>query len=123
MIDSSERQMEAGPLLLATKLYIPRARPSLLSRPRLLTRLDSGLQGPVTLIAAPTGSGKTALLTDWLRTPTMPRPEHDTLAEQRPVAWISLDPGDDDILPFLRYLVATCQTLLPSAENTASALL
>ena len=37
------------------------------------------------------------------------------------MAWLSLDPGDDDLVPFLRYLVAACQTLLPSAGSTVVA--
>jgi class 3 adenylate cyclase len=53
-----------GILLLATKLYIPHARSTLLSRPRLVARLNAGLERPLTLICAPAGSGKTALLTD-----------------------------------------------------------
>lgn len=56
-----------APLLLTTKLYVPHARPTLLSRPRLLARLDAGLHGQLLLLSAPTGFGKTALLTDWLQ--------------------------------------------------------
>jgi len=40
----------AAPAVLATRLYVPRDRPTLLSRPRLLARLDAGLEGPLTLI-------------------------------------------------------------------------
>ena len=61
-------------LLLATKLYIPPPRPNLVSRPRLIRRLDEGLrQGPgggffrkLTLLSAPAGYGKTTLVVDWL---------------------------------------------------------
>ena len=34
-----------APQLLATKLYMPRARPDLVARPRLFARLDAGLHG------------------------------------------------------------------------------
>jgi transcriptional regulator with XRE-family HTH domain len=49
-------------LLLATKLAIPSVRGGLVERPRLIERLHTGLQGPLTLLSAPAGSGKTRLL-------------------------------------------------------------
>jgi len=87
--------------LLTTKLYIPSARPSTVSRPRLLERLNEGLcQGrKLTLISAPAGSGKTTLLSEWVN--------HCG----RPVAWLSLDGGDNDLARFLAYLIAALQTI------------
>ena len=55
----------AGPdALLATKLYVPRARHGLVPRPRLVDRLTEALAGELTLVCAPAGFGKTALLAD-----------------------------------------------------------
>ena len=71
-------------LLLTTKLYIPPARPGLVPRPRLVTRLNRGLTGKLTLISAPAGFGKTTLLSDWIS------------QSERYVAWLSLDDGDND---------------------------
>ncbi|MGA9349650.1 MAG: hypothetical protein WBW48_12725 [Anaerolineae bacterium] len=51
--------------LLTTKLYIPRARPDLVSRPRLIERLNAGLHRKLTLVSAPAGFGKTTLLSEW----------------------------------------------------------
>jgi LuxR family maltose regulon positive regulatory protein len=50
--------------LLKTKLYIPPIRSELVSRPRLIERLDEGFrQGcKLTLVSAPAGYGKTTLL-------------------------------------------------------------
>jgi LuxR family maltose regulon positive regulatory protein len=48
--------------LLKTKLHIPPIRSELVSRPRLLERLDAGLERKLTLLSAPAGSGKTTLL-------------------------------------------------------------
>ena len=48
--------------LLSTKLFIPRPRKNLVSRPRLTERLNAGLEKKLTLIAAPAGFGKTTLL-------------------------------------------------------------
>ena len=41
--------------LLTTKLYLPPVRPELVSRPRLIERLDAGLERKLTLISAPAG--------------------------------------------------------------------
>jgi len=51
--------------LLITKLYIPPVRPELVSRPRLIERLDAGLYRKLTLISAPAGFGKTTLVSAW----------------------------------------------------------
>ena len=57
--------------ILATKLYIPPVRKNVVSRPRLIERLNEGLCrdqgfGPqLTLITAPAGFGKTTLVSEW----------------------------------------------------------
>src|SRR5437763_902013 len=85
--------------ILATKLYLPRLRPSVVSRPRLIERLNEGLYRKLTLISAPAGFGKTTLVSEWLA------------GCQRPAAWLSLDEGDNDPARFLTYLVAALQTI------------
>ena len=85
--------------LLTTKLYIPPVRPELVSRPRLIERLNAGLHHKLTLISAPAGFGKTTLLSEW------------AAGCERPVAWVSLDEGDNDPARFLAYFVAAQQTL------------
>src|SRR5215468_7354561 len=85
--------------ILATKLYLPRLRPKVVSRPRLLERLNEGLHHKLTLISAPAGFGKTTLVSQWLG------------GIERPVAWLSLDKGENDPAGFLTYLVAALQTL------------
>ena len=62
---------------------VPRWRP--VTRQRLHGLLDVGTQGPLTLLAAPAGYGKTLLLTSWA---TGARPPG-------PVAWVRVGPGDD----------------------------
>ena len=51
--------------LLTTKLYIPRARPDLVSGPRLIERLNEGMTRKLTLVSAPAGFGKTTLPSEW----------------------------------------------------------
>ena len=93
--------------ILATKLYVPPPRPKIVLRPRLIERLNEGLSAnrKLTLISAPAGFGKTTLVSEWV-------------AEcERPVAWLSLDEGDNDPVRFLTYLVAALQTLLPKRRG------
>lgn len=71
-------------MIIATKLHIPRMRSALIARPRLIQRLNEGLNCKLTLVTAPAGYGKTTLLSEW-----------STMMET-PVAWISLDVGDND---------------------------
>src|SRR3989440_269618 len=88
--------------ILATKLYLPPLRPNVVSRPRLLERLNEGLHRKLTLIAAPAGFGKTTLVSQWLA------------GGSRPTAWLSLDEGENDLTRFLTYLVAALQTIAPT---------
>jgi len=87
--------------ILATKLYIPPPRSKIVLRPRLIERLNEGLSsgGKLTLISAPAGFGKTTLVSEW------------AAVCQRPVAWLSLDEGDNDPIRFLTYLVSALQTI------------
>src|SRR2546421_10548244 len=88
--------------ILATKLYIPRLRPNVVIRPRLIERLNQGLHRKLTLIAAPAGFGKTTLISEWVEGIERPRTR---------TAWLSLDEGDSDPTLFLTYLVAALRTI------------
>ena len=81
--------------LLETKLHSPRVRPTLVSRPRLIERLDAGLsqRHRLTLISAPAGYGKTTLLSEW------------AAGVEWPLAWLSLDEADDDPVRFWTYVI------------------
>ncbi len=85
--------------LLITKLYIPPQPSDLVPRPHLFKRLDDGLTRKLTLVSAPTGFGKSTLVTGWLS-------ERD-----QPAAWLSLDPGDNDPVRFWTYLIGAIQTI------------
>jgi len=51
--------------LLDAKFAVPTHSLPLVARPRLLERLDRGVQGPITLVSAPAGTGKTVLVSSW----------------------------------------------------------
>jgi LuxR family maltose regulon positive regulatory protein len=85
--------------LLTTKLHIPQLSVTLVPRPRLYEPLDEGMKRKLTLVSAPTGFGKSTLVTDWLA-------ENDYAA-----AWLSLDQGDNDPVRFWTYLIAAIQTI------------
>jgi LuxR family maltose regulon positive regulatory protein len=97
--------------ILATKLYVPPPRSKIVLRPRLITRLNEGLQRKLILISAPAGFGKTTLVSAWLA------------GCQRPAAWLSLDEGDNDIASFLAYIVSALQTIKANIGAGALAIL
>ena len=98
-------------VLLATKLHVPGTRPGFVPRARLADRLEEGLDRKLVLVSAPAGSGKTALLADWAR--------HN----RRPVAWLSLDPGDNDPVRFWRHAAAALDQVRPGIAAKVAALL
>jgi LuxR family maltose regulon positive regulatory protein len=73
---------------------VPRWRP--VARPRLLGLLDEGTSGPLTLLAAPAGYGKTLLLTSWATEAHPPGP----------VAWVRVGPGDHQPPQFWAHVLA-----------------
>jgi LuxR family maltose regulon positive regulatory protein len=87
--------------ILATKLYVPPPRPAIVLRPNLVERLNEGLNRKLTLISAPAGFGKTTLVSEW------------SAKCERPVAWLSLDEGDNNPTCFLIYFISALQTVAP----------
>jgi LuxR family maltose regulon positive regulatory protein len=92
----------------------PRWRPSLVSRPRLMERLDRASEHRLTLVSAPAGFGKTTLLAEWLA-----QSGHG----ERLVAWLSLDEGDNHPARFWAYVIAALRTVQPTLGESALSLL
>ena len=88
--------------LLTTKISIPPARSNIVPRPRLTQQMNAAIQGPLTFIVAPAGWGKTTLLHAW---------HADASCMNWPLAWVSLDAGDNDSIRFWTY-VATALNLV-----------
>jgi LuxR family maltose regulon positive regulatory protein len=92
--------MDARDTLLETKLYMPRLRRGLVTRPRLSERLSRGGDSKLTLVSAPAGFGKTTLLAEWLAA---------TPAGGRSLAWVSLDHADNQSGLFWTYVITALQ--------------
>src|SRR5262245_38157459 len=97
--------------ILATKLFLPQTQHKLVPRPQLIERLDAALTYPVTLISAPAGSGKTSALRAWVA------------RREATIAWLSLDPEDNDPARFWAYVIAALQRLQPGLAKQTHAVL
>jgi len=97
--------------LLKTKLYLPKTRSDLVSRPRLIERLNAGMERKLILISAPAGFGKTTLLCEWVE------------KSRLPTGWLSLDEDDNDITRFLTYLIKALQIIYSNIDETPLELL
>ncbi len=101
--EQSENRTGEDVVLLRTKLHSPPIFPDLVSRTRLIERLDAGRLQPLILVSAPAGYGKSILVSSWLE------------SSDWPGAWVSLDPGDSDLRQFLLYFIAAVQDIYPNA--------
>jgi len=83
--------------ILQTKLNIPQTRLSIIQRPRLMDKLNAGMDSSLILVSAPAGYGKTTLIAEWL-----PVTQHRR-------TWFSLDESDNSPRQFLIYLLTALQ--------------
>ncbi|MBK5223291.1 MAG: hypothetical protein JJE52_10540 [Acidimicrobiia bacterium] len=97
-----------APPLLATKLHPPRRSRTLVARPRLSQLAHRSLHRALTLVSAPAWFGKTTLVAGWF-------------ADDRAVAWVSLDSRDDDPQRFWSYVVASLERAAPGLASNAPA--
>ena len=103
--------MQKADLLIRTKLHLPFTRPGLVARPRLLEQITLGLRGPLTLVTAPAGFGKTTLVAACVAGCGLP------------VGWLSLDQNDNQAERFLSYLLAALREADPTLAGEAVQLL
>ena len=104
--------MEDGsePVLIATKLRPPAVRDQTVPRQRLLERLQAASGLRLSLVACPAGFGKTTLLAAW----------HKVEAARKPVAWLTLDEGDDDPVVLWSYVIEALRRVCPALSVPAS---
>ncbi len=91
--------------LLAAKLDGRARGARCVDRARLRALLDAAPEARLVLVAAPAGFGKTTLLAAWVGA-----------ADVRS-AWLALDPRDDDIVRFARYLAIAAGQLAGRTEG------
>jgi len=99
-----------GPFI-NTKLHRPPVDRNHVYRPHLLAQLDKHHDRPLTLVSAPAGYGKSALISSWLET------------YENPGAWLSLSEGDGDLRTFIGYFIAAVHKYFPEACQNTQALL
>lgn len=92
---------EKTAFFLRTKLLPPRPVPTILPRPRLVEKLAANLAHPVTLVMANAGSGKTTLVSEFVRT------------HVRRFVWYQLDHTDADPVVFLGYITQGIRQIIP----------
>ncbi len=100
--------------VLETKLYVPGRRAGLVSRPRLVERLQEVSERKLTVASAPAGFGKTTLLTEWLA---------DSAAGERTAGWVSLDATENEPALFWAYFIRALQKVHPTVGEHALSLL
>ncbi|NMB88961.1 MAG: hypothetical protein GYA17_11415 [Chloroflexi bacterium] len=96
--------------LIHTKIMIPPVRSGLVERTRLVQQINTGLSCGFVLLSAPPGYGKTTLLSAW------------AAQADCPLAWLSLDKHDNDLVNFTRYLALAVHSALPGLEQRWSEL-
>ena len=76
-----------------------------------MAQLDKHPHRPLTLVSAPAGYGKSALISSWLET------------KENPAAWLSLSKSDSDLRTFLSYFIAAVHEHFPDDCQNTQALL
>jgi len=99
--------------MIATKLYVLPLRDGQVPRPRLTAHLRPAGGSRLALVSAPAGFGKTTLLAEWLHAP----------GDERPVAWLSLDPADAEPATFWTSVATALHTAVPGVGSSALELL
>jgi LuxR family transcriptional regulator, maltose regulon positive regulatory protein len=99
------------PGLLRTKLSVPPARPDRVRRERLAELIERTSSCGLAVVSAPAGFGKSTMLSDWASRAGVP------------VAWISLDAGDNDVQRFLAYVTGACSEAVEGVGEDAERML
>ncbi len=97
--------------LLHTKLMPPRLHSAIVQREDLLAKLDAGLTKKVSLIIAPTGFGKTTLVSMWIA-------KRDFQS-----AWVTLDEHDNDPTRFWTYVCSAMRKFDSALGKTTLSML
>ncbi len=105
------REPVRSPSLLLTKLHPPVLRDQTVVRERLVESLRRSAGVKLTVVAAPAGSGKTTLLGMW----------RDAEKAARPVAWLTVDEGDNDPVVLWLHIVEALRRVHSAIGRSAPA--
>jgi LuxR family transcriptional regulator, maltose regulon positive regulatory protein len=94
--------------LVETKLLPPRSRPQLVQRTRLYDALDRLHGTELTLVSGPAGGGKSVLVGSWCEA-----------RRETALAWVSLDPADDDPVRLWTYVATAVDRVRPGIGRPA----
>jgi LuxR family maltose regulon positive regulatory protein len=94
--------------LIKTKIHPPRLRYDEVPRARTLRAFAEVSDPRVISVVAPPGYGKTTLLAQWART------------KDRPVAWLTIDAADNDVVGLFTYLAAAIDRVAPLDQDLVS---
>lgn len=103
--------MDYNLLVTRTRILVPRRRPELLSRSRLLNSFFELLDNKLVIVAAPAGYGKTSLMIDLVS------------QLEWPVCWYALDALDQDPLRFFAHFIASLNLRFPKFGEASLAVL
>ncbi len=92
-------------MLLAAKITRPTYPEATIDRPRLYRQLDRWSKLRAIAIHAPTGYGKSSLVSRWV----------DVSGHDARTAWLSLDESDSDPRQFIHHLAAALDRIIPGA--------
>jgi len=95
--------------IIQTKLRIPAVKDDFIRRAKLTRKMKKIPEYPLTIIHSGAGFGKSTALALFMRD------------ERLPGCWYSISPMDDDILPFLSYIVHTIRRIVPAFGSELSA--
>ena len=100
-----------APVLLVTKLHPPSVPAQTIARGRLFERLRDGRGLKLSLVAGPAGFGKSTLLAAWREAET----------RERPVAWVTLDGGDNDAVVLWSHVIEALGRACPALADAVPA--
>jgi len=98
-----------APLLLLTKLHAPVVPAQAVARERLFERLRGGRGRRLSLVACPAGFGKSTLLAAW----------REAESDERPLAWVTLDEGDNDLVVLWSHVIEALGRVCPRLAGKA----
>jgi LuxR family transcriptional regulator, maltose regulon positive regulatory protein len=98
--------------LLETKFHLPTPHGRLVPRPRLSEQIERALTATLTLVSAPAGFGKTTVMA-----------ELASRSNAAHIAWLSLDPSDNDPVTFWTYVIEAVDRAAPGVGGGARSIL